>query len=555
MVRLQQELSGTYTIVDRIGSGGMGDVYLANHKALGGKWAIKVLADELARDPMIVERFIREAQIEANLQHPNIVKVFDISTRGDFQFLVMPFVEGENLDERLKRLKVLDPVEAVTIALHAARALECAHENSIIHRDLKPSNIRIDHYGTVIVMDFGIARVLDTQHGKTALGSRIGTPQYMSPEQSAGRPVDHRSDLYSLGVILYEMMSGENPFLSDNPFAIGVKHLTFTPPSLSAIRDDLKPGLSEIVEKLMAKEPADRFQNASELREALTPFGGGVEIRTPMPVTKTDTAGLTPASLLRLGPLDAILHRIPEPENTRALSAEEESIMNLIDDVRTVREVLEQVPVAETPAAAALESLQDDGFIYTEIPAFTDPGTMPPTILPASRSPLPPTQVPFQPSQPKFKTTSQPGGQVSQPGIPREPTPQPATAEPAAVASPAPAGMAARSKYIIAAIILIVLAGSGFLLYPTLFPPSPILIQFDASPFAKATVKSENDKVLFSDDTPFQKELRPGNYVVDFVCGSQTRSEKLTVGPGSPALFRVEFWNEGQTNKLVEGLK
>src|SRR3990172_637507 len=178
MVRLQQELSSTYTIVERIGSGGVGEVYLANHKTLGGKWAIKVLADELARDPVIVERFIREAQIEANLQHPNIVKVFDISTRGDFQFLVMPFVEGENLDERIKRLKILDPVEAVTIALFVTRALECAHEHSIIHRDLKPSNIRIDHYGTVVVMDFGIARVLDTGQGKTALGSRIGTPQY-----------------------------------------------------------------------------------------------------------------------------------------------------------------------------------------------------------------------------------------------------------------------------------------------------------------------------------------------------------------------------------------
>ena len=551
-LRLQQELSSTYTIVERIGGGAMGDVFLANHKTLGGKWAIKVLAEELARDPVIVDRFIREAQIEANLQHPNIVKVFDISTKGDYQFLVMPFVEGEDLDERMKRVKRMDPMEAATIALHVTRALECAHEHGIIHRDLKPSNIRIDHYGTVVVMDFGIARVLDTGQGRTALGSRIGTPQYMSPEQSAGRPVDHRSDLYSLGVILYEMIAGENPFYTDNPFAIGVRHLTVTPPVLSTVRSDLKPGLSEIVDKLLAKDPSQRYQTAAELRETLSPFGGGVEIRTPLPLRRIEgSAEVAPESLLRLGPLDAILHRIPEPDSVRDLSADEKVVLEFVDGVRSVREVLEQVPLDAGLAVTALESLQEDGFVYTEIPAFSETLELPPTV---SRSPaLYPTQPPAaaiprkEPSPPPFQR--------------REPSPPPVQKEaaprPEQVIKTKPRGVlqAVSSRtglFIAASLLLIVTAWILWAIWP---PPEPLAVQVDASPFASVTITSSKGEVLADKEpTPFQKQLAPGTYTFEFVCGRQTRSETKSISSKSSNVIRCDFWNEEQVKGQIKNL-
>jgi serine/threonine protein kinase len=547
IIRLQQELGSTYSIIDRIGSGGMGEVYLATHKTLGGKWAIKVLAEEFARDPIIVERFVREAQIEANLQHPNIVKVFDISTRGNFQFLVMPFVEGENLDERIKRLTVLSPVEAVTISLHVVKALECAHGHGIVHRDLKPANIRIDHYGTVVVMDFGIARVLDTEQAKTMMGARIGTPQYMSPEQSAGNAVDHRSDLYSLGVILYEMMAGENPFVTENPFATGIRHLTVVPPSLSARLTDLKPGVSEVVDKLLAKDPADRYQTASELYGALSPFGGGVEIRTPIPIAKPDSpSDLSAEAVLRLGPLEAILHRIPDPENPRTLIPDEQMVLKLADGLRSIRDILEQIPIAAEPAAAALESLQSDGFVYTEIPAFGEGEATPRTAVRTGRHTVPPTQVPSQVSFPSRAQLSQAGAQIHVPSQPRTQPSQP-------IVQSSPPAKSSRNKYILMAIALVIVLG-GALLWPTFFKSKPLVLHIDAFPYAKATIKSEKNEILFSEDTPFQKELPAGNYIVEFVNGTQSRSEKVRLDSNSSGVVRVDFRDSGQTKKLLEDL-
>ena len=527
-LRLQEELGSTYTIVEKIGGGAMGDVYLANHKTLGGKWAIKILAEELARDPTIVERFVREAQIEANLQHPNIVKVVDIGKRGAIQFLVMTFVEGEDLDQRMKRVGPMEPPEAVTIALHVARALECAHEHAIIHRDLKPSNIRIDHWGTVVVMDFGIARVLDTGQRKTALGARIGTPLYMSPEQSAGRPVDHRSDLYSLGVILYELIAGSNPFYNENPYAIGIKHLTFAPPPLSEVRSGLKPGLSEIVSRLLAKDPSERYQTASEVREALTSFGGGVEIRTPLPTQATGRPmELKAASLIKLGPLDAIPHRIPEPEADRDLTPPEKSVLEVIDGVRNMREIVEQAPVDPEVVVAALETLQLHGFIYTEIPALSEPPEF--TMAPPSQTSIPPVSQQVQ--APTQLEEDQAG----------------------AVGSKKAFKISSRTVLSIAAVLLLIIIGAAvWMFWPT---PESQFVQIDASPFAQVTIKSKQGNIITQDNTPFQTKLPPGTYLFEFVNGADTRSRQVTIGSTPPGVVRTDFWDADKVKTLLEAYR
>ena len=281
--RLKQALRETYIIQERIGGGGMGDLYLATHKILGGKWAVKVLADELARDPAIVNRFLTEARIEANLQHPNIVKVFHIGHVGEFHYLVMNYVEGEDLAARMARGPMAEK-EVVSIALQICRALACAHDHKIIHRDLKPTNVRIDSYGTVVVLDFGIARARDEAiRSKTALGERLGTPLYMSPEQIRGLRIDRRTDFYSLGVLLYEMLSGTNPFRADSPHAIYLKHLETEPEPLCRVRLSISPHLSDIVARLLRKKAQDRPDRAADIIAQLKSLGLASEISTPEP--------------------------------------------------------------------------------------------------------------------------------------------------------------------------------------------------------------------------------------------------------------------------------
>ena len=255
-------LAERYRVLRSLGGGGMAEVFLAEDDTLGRLVAVKVLRPELAVDHQFVERFRREAQAAAALGHPNIVAVYDRGTAEDVSFIVMEYVRGETLKERVRRSGRMEPQEAVAITLQALAGLQFAHERHIVHRDVTAQNVLVEAGGAVKIADFGIARVGTS--GLTTTGVRMGTVQYVSPEQARGEPTDERSDLYSLGVILYEMLTGRLPFAADNDVALALKHATEMPPGPAAIVSGVPPELDRITLKVLAKHPDERYQTAAQ---------------------------------------------------------------------------------------------------------------------------------------------------------------------------------------------------------------------------------------------------------------------------------------------------
>ena len=275
-------LGGKYRLVRLLGAGGMGEVYEAQHELIGRRFAIKFLHPQLASNTEVVARFQREAQAAGGLENENIAAVVDAGTADDgAPYLVMEYLDGEDLAHLLVRGGALPLPRAVFIMIQACRGLAAAHNRGIVHRDLKPENLYIcrrnDGSDLVKVLDFGIAK-LHTGRASTSLtqtGTTMGTPYYMSLEQARGaRDVDHRTDIYALGVILYEMLSGTKPHPGESYNAILYHVLTQEPAPLDSMRPDLPPSLSAIVQKAMAREPADRYASVAELMEALIPISG-----------------------------------------------------------------------------------------------------------------------------------------------------------------------------------------------------------------------------------------------------------------------------------------
>ena len=282
-------LGGRYRVERELGRGGMAKVFLGTDTVLGRTVAVKVLAPQFADDDGFVQRFRREAQAAASIGHPHIVSVFDTGSDDGVHYIVMEYVEGRTLAEFLAGGGRILPDRAIDIAMDVCQALEAAHARGVIHRDIKPGNIMLNPRGEVKVTDFGIARVTTTADTVAQTAAILGTASYLSPEQAQGQPVDARSDLYSLGCVVYEMVTGRPPFLGDSPVAVASKQVLEQPVPPSKLNSDVTPDLDAVILRALAKNPANRYQSAEEMRADLERAKRGL----PVDATPLLAAGAT----------------------------------------------------------------------------------------------------------------------------------------------------------------------------------------------------------------------------------------------------------------------
>jgi eukaryotic-like serine/threonine-protein kinase len=271
-------IADRYELEELVGTGGMSTVFRAYDRQLERRVAIKILHEHYADDPEYLERFRREARAVARLSHPNIVTVIDRGDDGGRQYIVFEYVEGENLKELVVRSGRLPVRRALELALDVAGGLAFAHDHGLVHRDVKPQNVLLSREGEVKVTDFGIARSLHMEHGVTQTGTVLGTGEYLAPEQASGKQVSPATDVYSLGVVLWELLAGDVPFVGENFVAVALRHVNEPPPSLRERRPDVTPRLEAAVDRALAKDPGRRFPSmaafAKELRACLAEVEG-----------------------------------------------------------------------------------------------------------------------------------------------------------------------------------------------------------------------------------------------------------------------------------------
>ena len=312
---------GRYRIQRKLGAGGMADVYLAEDQELGRRVAIKILNSRHGNDDQFIERFRREAKNAAALNHPNIVSIYDRGEAEDTYYIAMEFLDGRTLKELIVGRGAAPVNVAIEYARQILSALRFAHRHGIVHRDIKPHNVLVDGDGRVKVTDFGIARAGTSQMTET--GSIVGTAQYLSPEQARGGEVDPRSDLYSLGVVLYELLTGKTPFDGETPVEIAMKHLSNAPKPPSELRPDIPPELDMVILRALAKNPDERYQSADEMEADLERVARGARVSATTvdtatqvlrrPATAAAAASATAATMIAPSPSAATRVASPAP--------------------------------------------------------------------------------------------------------------------------------------------------------------------------------------------------------------------------------------------------
>ncbi|HEY7932890.1 MAG TPA: Stk1 family PASTA domain-containing Ser/Thr kinase [Solirubrobacteraceae bacterium] len=274
MIDPETIIDGRYRVISRMGSGGMAEVYLAEDRLLGRQVAVKILHHRFAEDQEFVERFRREAQSAAGLSHPNVVSIFDRGEWNGTYYIAMEYLPGRSLKQVVREHGALEPLSAINIVIQILHAARFAHRRGIIHRDLKPHNVILDEEGRAKVTDFGIARAGASD--MTLTGSIMGTAQYLSPEQAQGHPVSASSDLYAVGIVLYELLTGQIPFDGETAVSIALQQVSAVPPPPSALNPSIPPPLDAVVLHALAKDPAKRFTNADEFISALQTVRDGL---------------------------------------------------------------------------------------------------------------------------------------------------------------------------------------------------------------------------------------------------------------------------------------
>ncbi|MGD8624234.1 MAG: protein kinase, partial [Anaerolineae bacterium] len=348
---------GSYQIVEQIGRGGMATVFKAYQPSVDRYVAVKILPSQLTEDESFVGRFTREARTLARLEHPHILPVYDYGEQEGTTYLVMRYVEAGTLKDLIRREGPMAPERAAQVLSQVGRALDYAHSQAVIHRDIKPSNCLIDRQGNIFLTDFGIAKLVAETAQFTASGAIIGTPAYMSPEQSMGQPVDPRCDIYSLGVVLYELVTGRVPFEAETPLAVLLKHINDPLPPPRQLEPDLPEVVERVILKAMAKAPEDRFQRAGAMVDALAEA-----VAAPPPESESPPA---PAGTVAWHPDESVLPGVDAATPPPAV------------DVAT------PAPAADTtpPPAAAITS--------TPAPDTSTPLPAPEATLPRRETPAP----------------------------------------------------------------------------------------------------------------------------------------------------------------------